>query len=444
MEQYGYDDAVAYLLRVPRFASKGSFEDVKDFIAELMENRSWGNVIHVAGTNGKGSVCAYVQSVLLKAGYGVGMFTSPHLLRVNERIRINGRPIGDEAFLAAFLQVMEVVERRVKRGLPHPSFFELTFAMALVAFDAQPLDFILLETGLGGRLDATNVVEKPILTAITSISLDHVEFLGETVGEIAGEKAGILKEGVPLIFDGDNEEARTVIERAAEKMNVKASAVFEKNVKLVRIDDKHIDFLYECGYDDSIYVRLRTVAAYQMKNAAIAIEILRYIDRMGESLQIEAFRGIDETVIVDGIESTVWPGRMEWMKPYFLLDGAHNVAGVKEAVGSVGRLGKKVVLLFSAVRDKFHDVMIRELCEGLPLEQIVISGLSTTRGEQPAVLAEEFRRHCGKDIYVRDRVTEAVELAEALVKGRDDVIVFAVGSLYLVSEIREIYCDDQF
>ena len=197
-----YEEAVSYIDNIPKFTTKHPLEHTR-MLMERLGNPSTGRkIIHVAGTNGKGSVCSYLDSMLRCGGKSVGLFTSPHLIRINARYIINGQNISDEAFLSAFEKVMEMVRRFVREGGDHPSYFELLFLMGMVIFDEADVEYIVLETGLGGRLDATNVVPHPLACIITSISRDHTEYLGETIPEIAGEKAGIIKPGVPVIYDG--------------------------------------------------------------------------------------------------------------------------------------------------------------------------------------------------------------------------------------------------
>lgn len=202
-----YREAIAYILEIPKFTKKNSLEHTKDFLRILGNPEKGKKIIHVAGTNGKGSVCAYMQSLLLTEKKTVGFFTSPHLVKMNERIRIDGEEISDEMFLSTFDIVFAAVQKMKADGKPHPTFFEFLFAMAMTAFADSGVEYIILETGLGGRLDATNAIDVPFLTIITSISLDHTEILGETIEEIAAEKAGILKRDVPIIYIGKEEKS---------------------------------------------------------------------------------------------------------------------------------------------------------------------------------------------------------------------------------------------
>lgn len=215
-----YEEAVAYIEETPKFTKKNSLEHTKECLRRLGSPEKQFKVIHVAGTNGKGSTCAFITSVLREAGYSCGLFTSPHLVRINERFQINETEIDDETFLNAFEKVKHLADELVAEGSYHPTYFEMLFLMGMVIFAEAGVDYVTLETGLGGRLDATTAVESPAACVITSISLDHMQYLGNTVGEIAGEKAGIIVPGVPVIFDGNSEEAAEVIRK--KQRNFKA------------------------------------------------------------------------------------------------------------------------------------------------------------------------------------------------------------------------------
>lgn len=189
-------------------------------------------IIHVAGTNGKGSVCAFLSTMLVKEGKETGLFTSPHLVKINERFQINNEPVSDEDFLAAYRRVQAVVEEMQKDGFAHPTYFELLFALAMVLFKEKRMEYVVLETGLGGRLDATNMVEKPLATVITSISLDHTEILGDTIEKIAFEKAGIIKPHVPVIYDGHCKEAEQDV-RNGEELDAPAFGLHEEMYEIL-------------------------------------------------------------------------------------------------------------------------------------------------------------------------------------------------------------------
>ena len=222
-----YREIVDYIEEIPKFTSKNPLDHTKALLKCLGDPQNQMQVIHVAGTNGKGSVCAYLDSMLRAGGYKVGLFTSPHLVKINERFKINGEMISDERFVKAFEEVQKIIKKAQEDGLDHPSYFETLFLMGMVVFKEADVDYVVLETGLGGRLDATNTVDHPLACIITSISLDHVEYLGDTIGKIAGEKAGIIKPQVPVIYDGHQPEASEVIEKRANELGSPAFALTE-------------------------------------------------------------------------------------------------------------------------------------------------------------------------------------------------------------------------
>ena len=276
-----YEEAVAYLLDIPKFTSKNPLTHTKELLRLLGNPQEGKKVIHVAGTNGKGSVCAYLQALLLSEGKQVGFFTSPHLVKMNERIRFNQNMITDTQFLETCEVVYEKVKEMGSEGQAHATFFEFLFAMAMVAFEKENVEYIILETGLGGRLDCTNAVERPLLTIITSISLDHTEILGDTVEKIAMEKAGIIKTGVPVIFDGSNEEAADVIRREALKKQVPCKEISKNAFKILENTRKHIAFSSTNAYYGDTTWRLSNCGLYQAMNAMLALEAFVYIPISG-------------------------------------------------------------------------------------------------------------------------------------------------------------------
>ena len=203
-ETFTYEEAAAYIEEIPKFTKKHTLEHTKTFLKRLGNPAADRKIVHVAGTNGKGSVCAYLQAILMAEGKRTGFFTSPHLVSVNERIRVDNIQIDNETFLKVFRKVLKIVRQMVEDGIEHPSYFEFLFGMGMTAFAETDVEYIILETGLGGRLDATNAIDNPALAIITSISLDHTAILGDTIEKIAGEKAGIIKPGVPVFFDGSS------------------------------------------------------------------------------------------------------------------------------------------------------------------------------------------------------------------------------------------------
>jgi dihydrofolate synthase / folylpolyglutamate synthase len=436
VKNLNYEQAVKYILEVPKFTKKNPVENIKSLMKELGDPQKNRKVIHVAGTNGKGSVCAFLGSIFDEAGKTYGMFTSPHLVEINERYRINRNVVSNDCFTFAFLKVMEAVEVITKKGYHHPSFFELLFAMGMVIFDKENVEYVILETGLGGRLDATNMIENPVLTIITTIDLDHTEILGDTIEKIAFEKAGIIKPKVPVIFDGTNQEASKVIENIARKNESKCYKLTEFDTlgkvkeeefcyELLEFGDKNIDFLFKYGYDGCIRVSLGLIGEYQVKNSSLAI---RAIQVLGEEIK--------ETAIIEGVKKAKWPGRMEMILPNVYLDGAHNENGIAEFIKTVKHFNCKKVLLFSAVMEKNYKQMIKHICDRLQFDAIVVTQLHNKRAIPLEVLQKEFVRYAACEVYAIEDVNAAFD--QTLQLKTKEGIAFCAGSLYLVGEITEI------
>ena len=418
-----YQDAVHYIDQIPKYADSPVPAHTFALMEKLGNPQDTFPVIHVAGTNGKGSVCAYITSVLTERGYKTGTFTSPHLVRMNERIQINRQPVSDQVFLNAFLRVREASE-----ALGGTNYFEFLFAMAMLIYQDAHVDYAVLEVGLGGRKDATNVIKKPVVSVITSISLDHTEYLGDTIAAIAGEKAGIIKEGVPVVYDASCPESAEVIRKKAEELHAPAYGITPKMYKISKTTKKHIDFCIDCGYYDCIELTISSVAEYQVKNAAEAVTAIRVMEQGGE---------FSDEVIRSGIEKMRWQGRMEQVLPGVIIDGAHNEAGVEEFVKTARRLeaDDPVTLLFAAVGDKDYRHMIETICRELRLERVIVTEVGGYRSvdvRKPEALFREFGQ---KQVTACPDVEEAFDEA---MKEKGDGILFCVGSLYLVGSIKSI------
>ena len=280
-ESMTYEEAAAYIEETPKFTKKNTLDNTKAILRHLGDPQERMKILHVAGTNGKGSVCSFLASMLHAAGKHTGLFISPHLVEVNERFVIDEAQVDNDRFLEAFRRVMGCVEQIQKEGYAHPTYFEILFLIGMVLFEKAGVEYLVLETGLGGRLDATNSVAHPLVTVITSISLDHTEYLGDTVEAIAGEKAGIIKEWVPVIFDGENQKAAAVIQRRAEKLHCPSFGISGEMLKISSMTNKDIDFSINSGYYDYIELSISSVAEYQVKNAALAVTALKVMDSEG-------------------------------------------------------------------------------------------------------------------------------------------------------------------
>lgn len=423
-----YQEAVAYLYEIPKFTKKHSVEQTKEFLRRLGNPEKGQKIIHVAGTNGKGSVCAYMQAMLIAEGKRVGFFTSPHLVFVNERIRINNRQIDDETFLRIFLKVKETVDGMAVEGLSHPSYFEFLFGMGMLCFAEEKLDYVILETGLGGRLDATNSIDEPVLTIITSISLDHTQYLGDTVEKIAFEKAGIIKKNVPVICDGSDERAVRVIKEQAGLLNAECREITNHAFEMREITDKHIAFSRVNAYDKSVIWQLNNCGTYQMMNASIAIAAMEQLFPEADAHYSKWQKAMKEVT---------WEGRLEEVLPGVFVDGAHNPGAIKAFVETIRamELKKQMILVFSAVEDKEFDTMIQYLCQNIDAKAFVITEVEDKRRVSAKVLADVFRKYTDQPVLEMPDVKQACRTAIGMQEGGERV--YCLGSLYLVGLVKE-------
>lgn len=431
-----YDQAVDYLYQVPRFTTKNTLEDTRAYLHQLGDPDRQMHIIHVAGTNGKGSTCAYMRSILEAAGKKVAMFTSPHLVDIRERFIIEGKMPGKEEFLRAFLGVYDSLDwKALERGEGfHPTFFEYLFFMAMLLFSDRDLDYCILETGLGGRLDATNSVSCKDLTVITRISLDHVEYLGATVEQIAWEKAGIMMEGVPLVFTGSCAVSDAVFWKRAQELEIGAFEVSKNDYTNLRFKNKIIDFSYESRYYGYVRLTLRTIAAYQAENAALAVRAIEVLDQGRE---------ITAAHIQEGLAGAFWAGRMEEVLPEVYVDGAHNEDGIRAFLDTVKNdgLNGRRKLLFSVAADKDYEKMLEELVSSGCFEEIAVAHMHNGRAASLESIEEIMSRYPGCAYTLYEEVGEALH---ELVAGRRGERIYIAGSLYLVGEIKELVDHDKF
>ena len=421
-----YEKICEYIYDIPKYTKKNGLEHTKELLKRLGNPQNEFKVIHVAGSNGKGSVCAFINSVLCRAGKQTGLFTSPHLVCMEERFQLNGTNCTKEDFISAFEVVKNTVDKMQEEGLAHPAFFEFLFAMGMVIFAKYRTEYVVLETGLGGRLDATNIFEKPLLTIITSISLEHTEILGDTVAKIAEEKAGIVKEGVPVIFDANEKTAAEVIRRRAREMMAPDYEVTVKNLKILEITGKNIDFCFFNGYD-VVNLQIPFAAEYQMMNAALAYQAL---------LLLSAETGIDSKQIQEGIRKTVWAGRMQEIMEDVYFDGAHNSDGIAALVQTVKRISTSPpILLFSMVQEKNYQKVIETLAGEVDWEQVIVTKIPDKRGLEPDILAEEFARH---SVHVHSIWDYKEAFTYALDRREKGQKLFCAGSLYLIGELEKL------
>lgn len=426
-----YREAEEYINTIPKFTSKNSMEHTKRFLEHLGNPAQNSKMIHIAGTNGKGSVCAYLCSVFKEAGISAGMFISPHLVTMRERFVIEGKIISEEAFLEAFRIVAAYLQKLpedLQRISYHPTFFEFLFFMAMVIFKRSGVEYVVMETGLGGRLDATNSAENKVMCILTAIGYDHMEYLGDTLTEIAFEKAGILRAGIPVVYPVKQAEVADKIRECAGQTGAEIFPVEKQAIKEIKIHHKTIDFSLHLHYYDYISFTVSTSAVYQIENASLAVR----------ALELLADERITVPVMQEGVRKAFWEGRMEEILPSVYLDGAHNIDGILafiETVKSHPCQGRRK-LLYSVVKDKQYQAVIEALASSGLFDVIGVVALTDARALPLAALEENFRQYTGFEC----RMYEALDTAmKELVFGKgDEDKVYIVGSLYLVGEVKAL------
>lgn len=379
--------------------------------------------VHITGTNGKGSVAAMVTATLNAAGLNVGRFTSPHLRYYNERINVAGQDVADEDIC----RLAELIKPAAEAMEEKPSEFEIWTAMAMCYFKQRGCDIVVLEVGLGGRLDSTNVIPAPEVAVITNLGLEHTEYLGDTIEKIAFEKAGIIKPGCDVVLYGQGEDATAVVRAKCEECGCK-----------LHITDESQQKLHESGltgqtlsYRQRENLRLRLIGTYQYRNAAVALEVIDVLKARGFN--------IPEKAVYEGFAKVVWPGRFEVLRqePLVIVDGAHNPNGVEELAKCLNTYlpGKKVTFMMGVMADKDYVSMLDEI---LPMaKNFVAVRPESDRALASADLKNEIETRLHIPAIDGGSVKEGVKAALAQA-GKDDVIVI-FGSLYQVGEVHEAF-----
>lgn len=426
-----YVEAIHYIEEIPKFTKKNKQSHTRDCLERLGNPDRAFDVVHVAGSNGKGSVCAFTAAVLQKNGYRVGLFTSPHLVKTNERFRINGADVSDEVFLDAFHRVYDLSLKLVDEGSYHPTYFEFLFLMGMLIFAREKVQIVVLETGLGGRMDATNVVERPLVNVITSISLEHTEYLGDTLAAVAGEKAGIIKPGAVIVYEGFQDEVSRVIREKAAAFQNQTYALTEEMFEIKERTTSALTFSFKHDYFKDVDITIPFAAPYQVINASLAL------------LALYALREkypMTGQQIADGMKMTSWQGRMETILPQVIVDGAHNDDGIRRFIETAKQFEEQhdITLLFSAVVEKDYPAMIHRICSNLKFSRVVTTQIDGDRVVPAKELAELFRKNGCQNVTAREKIGEAFEEAY---KEKGDGLLFCVGSLYLVGEIKAYVSD---
>ncbi len=443
-----YEETLEKIHGYHAFQKRPGLERITELMKILGDPQDSLSVVHVAGTNGKGSVCRYLYSVLERMGYACGLYTSPYIERFTERIQFHGGQISEEDLIRIGAQVFAAAETMVERGLEEPTEFDVVTAIAFVYFAEKKADYVVLEVGLGGRLDATNVVSRPLATVITSISLDHMAVLGDTLPQIAGEKAGIVKPDVPVVFAVKDENAARVICETAEEQNPKApvydvfGTAFPACAKVTAPVVKKLGgycFTSQIlGYTYST-MELSMTGIHQVENALCALTALELLRQRGRIFPQsgEAW----EKAVRLGMKDAGQPGRFELISqnPAVILDGAHNQDGVRSLCLSLQEhfAHKRILLVLGVLKDKALTPMLEELRPLLETAEITFLAAEPENPRKlPAKeLADAVKTNLGVDCgFTGDWKTALAAVRE---NGCDyDAVVFA-GSFYLIGSIRE-------
>jgi len=440
-ERDSYRGTLDYLFGLQKFGIKLGLDNITVLLKQLGNPHAGFRAIHIAGTNGKGSTAAFLASILRQAGYRVGLYTSPHLVDFTERIQVDGVPITEKRVVQLTEQIRRVVDQMIREGslwakgtatlLPKDfdpgkatiTFFEFTTAMAFLHFQEARVEVAVLETGLGGRLDATNVID-PLLSLITSISLEHQQYLGKTLLQIAGEKAGIIKPGRPLLTTARQPEVRSLLEQKCRKLQ-SPFYVWGRDFRSRRVGPQLMNF--RGRYHRWLKLRLGLGGRHQILNASLALAAAEVLIEGGFSL--------DEEHLRKGLAETKWPGRLEMIgdSPRILLDGAHNPGAAevlkKSLKGNFSR--RRLILVLGIMADKEIPKMMTHL---VPLaDLLILTRPRMDRAASPALLRSHASSF-GKPMVEVAEVSAAVKYALAEAE-KEDLIVIS-GSLFTVGEAR--------
>ncbi len=431
-----YAEALAYIEQLNSRGIALGLERIKTLLNLLGNPQEDVRCIHVAGTNGKGSVCALIDSALQQAGLRVGRYISPTLYEYLERFQINGAYMAEQDFADILTTVRQACVQMAQQNLEQPTVFEVETAVAFLYFQQQQCDYVLLEVGMGGRLDSTNVIACPALSVITSIGMDHTGMLGNTLGEIAAEKAGIIKQGCPVVLAPQQAEAMNVLLDVCKVCGVVPVVADDTQICNRRWGVTEQTFSYKLWHDISIGL----LGAYQQVNAAVALEALQVIRQWEPALT--------DNIILEGLAQAKWSGRFEIIgtEPLFIVDGAHNPAGAQALADTVQQLMKQMTetqreqtnlwLLMGVFRDKEYETIgrIMSSCGNGANNRLIVFRPQTERGLEAESLAEAMQLYY-KQVVTVQTAEEAVYYALQYAARQDIVISF--GSLSTIKEVQD-------
>jgi dihydrofolate synthase/folylpolyglutamate synthase len=417
------EEVMNFIDNSKKFGSKLELERIKKLCELLGNPQDKLKFIHIAGTNGKGSTSLYIHNALVDVGYKTGLYTSPFIYEFNERIQINGVPIPDDDLAGIMSTVADNVKIMTDEGYEHPTEFELITAAAFLYFEKSECDIVVLEVGLGGTFDATNIIKTPVLSVITSISLDHTDYLGNTVVEVAKNKCGIIKEGIPVLsYMYQSDEVIEVIKESAEKSNSLFTLATDESLVINSMGLDGSDFSYR-GKD----YHTSLVGKYQIYNAITAISAVKLLKEAGFRISAENIK--------NGLSQAKWPARFEILNhnPLVIADGSHNADGMRAFVETAKEvINKEAICVFGMLKDKDYEYCIKRLSE--ITDTVVVTEVDNPRRETVAKLSQTAKKHI-KNVYDEKENEDAVK--KALELAGDNGTVIALGSLYMMKNIKD-------
>ena len=451
-----YSEAREYLKNVNKLGSILGLNTIKELLKRLGNPQNELKVVHIAGTNGKGSIMTFVQNILMESGYKVWRYCSPAVFNEREIIRINDEYISEEQSADLLTRIKEKCDSMYSEGLPHPTSFEIETAEALMFFKEQNCDIALIECGMGGETDATNVFEKVLCSVIATISLDHTQFLGSTIEEITKVKSGIIKENCPVVMSKQTVEAESVIKKVCKQNNSKLIIPNEQDFENVEIDGLTTKVTYKASNNKEYAINLQTLGTYQIKNAKTAVEVALVLDKAltektnicdesdknngtGMKNNINNSGNTIEKNIKKGIEKTVWPGRMEVIskEPLIIIDGAHNPGAVLELRKTLDLYftNKRITFIMGVLSDKDFSKEAEIIADRA--ERIITITPNNSRGLDGHKLAETLVKY-NHNVQVADSLKQAAEESIYTIKENRADMILAFGSLSYLGELKQV------